>query len=193
MWASGFLAYRSLAMLIATAISASTLILLRFPEPARPAFRLGEIFAGTLRNVVRTSREPQFVTGFLLFLAPASCVAAINLFGGLGSDFHSSPQPVVWVTGAGVAIASAMGSTAGGYIADRVNRGVLYLSGGVLAGVCALIMAMTPHTQLTFTAGVLVYNAIAGVTYAGFSALGLQLVGTKSLGSNAACLVRSRY
>jgi hypothetical protein len=41
-------------------------------------------------------------------------------------------------------------------------------------------MAFTPHTQDTFTTGVLAYSCIAGVCYAAFSALGLQLVGIRN-------------
>jgi MFS family permease len=180
MWTAAYLPFRTLGMLIAPVVLASTLFLLRFPKPANPQLGLGQILGGTLRSVVRTSREPQVLTGFLLFLAPASCVAAINLFAGLGNEFHASPQWVVWTTGAGVSVTSALGSILGGYIADRVDRGVLYLSGGILAGLCALLMASTPHTQATFTAGVLAYNCIAGVCYAAFSALGLQLVGIRN-------------
>lgn len=164
----------------ALAAVASTLFLLRYPNPAEPQLGLREILGGTFRSVVQTSRQPQVLTGFLLFLAPASCVAAINLFAGLGKEFHTRPQWVVWTTGAGAAVTSAIGSILGGYIADRVERGVLYLGGGILAGACALGMAVTPHTQVTFTVGVLAYNGVAGVCYAAFSALCLQLVGIRN-------------
>jgi PAT family beta-lactamase induction signal transducer AmpG len=174
------LPFWALGMMIAFAALTSTLFLLRFPRPADPQLGLREIFGGTFRSVVQTSRQPQVQIGFLLFLAPASCVAAINLFAGLGSEFHASPQWVVWTTGAGAAVTSALGSILGGYIADRVDRGVLYISGGLLAGLCALLMASTRHTQATFTAGVLAYNCVAGVCYAAYSALGLQLVGTRN-------------
>ncbi len=177
MWSAAYLTIRTLGLIIALAVVASSLFLLCFPEPAKPSLGLRQIFGGTFRSVVQTSRQPQVLTGFLIFLAPASCVAAINLFAGLGNDFHTSAERVVWVTGAGAAATSALGSVLGGYIADRVDRGVLYLAGGALAGLCALAMAWTLHTQVAFTAGVLAYNGIAGITYAAFSALGLQLVG----------------
>lgn len=172
--------FRTLGMMIACAVLASTLFLLRYPQPADPQFGLRQILGGTFRSVVETSRQPQVLTGFLLFLAPVSCVAAINLFSGVGKEFHASPQWVVWTTGAGAAITSAIGSVFGGYIADRVDRGLLYISGGTVAGLCALWMAAAPHTQTTFTIGVLVYNCVAGVCYAAFSALGLQLVGIRN-------------
>ena len=180
MWSAAYVSVPFLGCLIALAVLASTLVLLWFPEPARPVLSLSQIFGGTLRSVVHTSKQPQVLMGFLLFLAPASCVAAINLFSGLGNDFHAGAQRVVWITGAGAAITSAIGSILGGYVADRVDRGVLYMCGGILAGVCALVMATTLHTQAMFTAGVLVYNGLAGVCYAAFSALEFQLVGTRN-------------
>jgi PAT family beta-lactamase induction signal transducer AmpG len=115
--------------------------------------------------------------GFALFLSPASCAAAINLFSGLGKDFQTQPQRVIWVTGAGCAITSALGSVLGGFLADRVHRGRLYLCAGIAASVCGLCMAFAAHTATTFTFGVLAYNASAGACYAAFSALGFQLVG----------------
>lgn len=174
------LPFWALAMVIALVVLASTLILLYFPTPARPQFGLRQILGETLRSVVRTSRQPRVLSGFLLFLAPASCAAAINLFAGLGNEFHASSRTVVWTTGAGAALASALGAVLGGYVADRVDRGVLYISSGMVVGLCALSMALTPHTQDTFMAGVLAYNLIAGVCYAAFSALSFQLVGVQN-------------
>ncbi len=180
MWLATRVPFRTLGIIITFAVMASTLSLLRFPQPADPVFGLRQIFGGTFRSVVQTSRQPQVLTGFLLFLTPVSCVAAINLFAGLGNEFHTSPQWVVWITGAGAALTSAFGSVVGGYIADRVDRGVLYVSGGVLAGLCALAMAAAPHTPAIFMAGVLAYNGVAGLCYAAYSALGLQLVGIRN-------------
>jgi MFS transporter, PAT family, beta-lactamase induction signal transducer AmpG len=180
MWSAGYLPLRAVGGLIAAAVLASTLVLLRFPAPVKPQIGLTKILGGTFRSVVQTSREPQVLTGFLLFLAPASCAAGINLFSGLGNDFHASAQRVVWVTGAGVAIASSIGSIVGGYIADRVDRGVLYLCAGILVGICSLLLAGAARTGAVFMAGTLAYNALAGVTYAAFTALSLQLVGNRN-------------
>jgi len=66
-----------------------------------------------------------------LFLTPVSCMAAINLFAAR-ERFSYASQVVVWVTGAGVALTSAAGALLGGYIADRVDRAVLYVCSGLL-------------------------------------------------------------
>jgi len=160
------------------AVLLSAVFLMWFPKPVEPVFGLRQVFSDTFRNVARTCRRREVLMGFLIFLTPPAAVAAINLFSGLGKDFHTAEAHVVWITGAGVAMTSSIGSLLGGYIADRVNRGALYLGGGIVAGLTSLTLAFTPHTELAFVCGVLFYNAIAGVTYAAFSALELQLTGS---------------
>jgi predicted MFS family arabinose efflux permease len=177
MGSAAYLSFPALGAMVAVVVLATTLALFRFP-PANPALDRGPTLSGTLRSIVQTSRQPLVLTGFVLFLAPASCAAAINLFAALGDDFHTSAQWVIWITGAGAAITGTLGSLLGGHIADHVDRGALYMSGGMLAGLIALLMAWTPHTPATFAVGVLVYNCAAGVCYAGCTALCLQLLGT---------------
>lgn len=155
----------------------SAVFLLWFPKPVQPVFGLSQVFSETFRNVARTCRRHEVLMGFLLFLTPAGAVAAINLFSGLGKEFQTPEPHVVWITGAGVAITSSIGALVGGYIADRANRGALYLGSGIVAGLTSLTLAFTPHTELAFTCGVLFYNAMAGVSYAAFTALELQLTG----------------
>src|SRR5207237_5843717 len=96
---------------------------------------------------------------------------------GLGTDFHADPQSVIWVTGAGCAIASGLGAIASGFLADRMDRGYLYVLVGIVGAGCALGMAFSPHTTGPFATGVLAYNWIAGMAYAACMALSLQLVG----------------
>jgi MFS family permease len=151
-----------------------------FPRPRKSAFRFRQIFTEALRESWHASRSKRCLIGFALFLAPASAAAAINLFSGLGRDFHTSEQAVTWITGAGCAISTSIGALIGGYVADRVSRGSLYLLAGMATGCVSLALALTPHTYVAFLLGALAYNGIAGVVYAAFNALGYQLVGQKS-------------
>ena len=167
----------NVAGIMTALVLVSSLFLLWFPRPAKPKLAMTEIFGGTFRSIVRTSRQPNVLLGFLIFLLPAGSVAAVNLFSGLGRDFAANPARVIWVTGAGVALCSSIGALLGGYLADRVDRKTLYLIGGALAGMCSVSLALLPHTETNFIAGVLAYNTVAGVIYAAFSALGLELVG----------------
>jgi predicted MFS family arabinose efflux permease len=157
-----------------------TMPTLFFPPPKKSSFHFRQIFTDALRATWRASKTKECLTGFALFLAPASAVAAINLFSGMGRDFHTSEHTVIWITGAGCAISASLGALVGGYAANRISRGYLYLGGGMTASLLALAMAFSPHTATTFIWGVLLYNGIAGVAYAAFNALGFQLVGQQS-------------
>jgi len=153
---------------------------LMFPEPVRSSFSFKQIFTDAMKATWSASKTKACLTGFALFLVPAGAVAAINLFSGMGKDFHTAESTVVWIAGAGCAISTSVGSLVGGYMANRLSRGHMYLLAGMSASCCALAMALTPHTTTVFVIGVLVYNGIAGVVYAAFNALGFQLVGQHS-------------
>ncbi len=155
-------------------------LLFFLPVPAQPELKLRQAMTQTWRKAWEACRRRECLVGFGLFLSPASCVAAIDLFSWLGKDFHAAPQRVIWVTGAGCAMTSALGSVLGGFLPDRMNRGYLYLLAGIGASVCGVIMAASPHTALTFTCGVMAYNMAAGFSYAAFTALGFQLVGKQN-------------
>jgi PAT family beta-lactamase induction signal transducer AmpG len=180
MWLAGFMGFHAIGAMIGGLVIASTAMLFFFPPAVSPVLGARRILGGTIKSVVRTSMQRHVLLGFLLFLSPAGAVAAINLFGGLGPDFHASAERVIWITGAGAAITSAAGSILGGYLADRIKRVVVYLCGGMLAGICSLMLALTPHTQAVLTAGVLIYNGMAGIVYAAFTALGFQFAGLKN-------------
>ncbi len=151
-----------------------------FPQPRKSSFSFRQIFTDALKATWHASKTKECLTGFALFLAPAGAVAAINLFSGMGKDFHTSEQTVIWITGAGCAISTSLGALAGGYVANRISRGYLYLSAGLAASLFAIALAFAPHTATSFIFGVLIYNGMAGVAYAAFNALGYQLVGQRS-------------
>lgn len=165
---------------LAVMIVAGTSPTILFPPPRRSSFSFRQIFTHALKATWRVSKTTECLTGFALFLAPVSAGALINLFSGLGKDFHSGEHLVIWITGAGCAATASIGSLIGGHAANRVSRGYLYVFAGMSIGVCGLVLAFTPHNPVAFAAGALVYNGITGICYAAFNALGYQLVGEKT-------------
>lgn len=153
---------------------------LLFPEAKKSSFHFRQIFTDAMKVTWQACKTKEVLTGFCLFLVPASAEAAINLFSGMGNDFHTSATTVIWVTGAGCAITASVGALLGGYAANHVSRGYLYLGAGLTTSVVSVVMALTPHTPIVFILGALIYNGIAGVSYAAFNALGYQLVGQDS-------------
>jgi MFS family permease len=170
----------TLGLGLACCILLGTVPTLFFPEPRRSAFRFKQIFTEAMKTTWKASKTRECLIGFALFLSPASAAAAINLFSGMGRDFHTSEHTVIWVTGAGCGGRASLGALIGGYAANRVSRGYLYLGAGMTTSLCALTLAFSPHTPIAFILGALIYNGITGVAYAAFNALGYQLVGQKS-------------
>ncbi len=167
-----------LGLAAAIALGAAPTVL--FPQPVHSAFRFRQVVTDTIVATWRACKTKEVLTGFAVFLVPASAEAAINLFAGLGNDFHTTESTVVWVTGAGCAITASVGALLGGYAANRVSRGRLYLGAGLVTSFVSLAMALAPHNPLNFILGALVYNGLAGVSYAAFNAFGFELVGQKS-------------
>jgi len=165
---------------LAVVIVLGVLPSLAFPESRRSSFTFIQVFTDARRTTWKACTKRECLAGFALFLAPVGAAAGINLFSGLGRDFHTSAHVVVLVTGAGCAVAAGLGALLGGYVANRVNRGYLYLSASAGIVVVSLSLALTGHTEAAFIAGALIYNALTGVVYAAFNALGFQLVGNKS-------------
>jgi PAT family beta-lactamase induction signal transducer AmpG len=174
---SGRIGVRWLGFDLALLVLLGGIPLLFFPPARKSSFSLYQAFSSALAATWQVSTRRDSLIGFILFLSPAAAVAAINLFSGLGNDFHTSERMVIAVTGAGCAITASIGSLLGGFASGRLPRGYVYLSGGIAAGICSLTMAFTLHTQHAFVVGVLVYNACAGIIYAAFTALCLELVG----------------
>jgi MFS transporter, PAT family, beta-lactamase induction signal transducer AmpG len=171
---------RWLGLGVAVAIVLGAAPSLVFPEAVRSSFRFRQIFTDAMKATWRACKTKECLTGFAVFLVPASAEAAINLFSGMGNDFHTSASTVIWVTGAGCAVTASVGSLLGGYAANHISRGRLYLGAGLVTSFVALAMALAPHTPLAFILGVLIYNGLAGVGYAAFNAFGYQLVGQNS-------------
>lgn len=151
-----------------------------FPASRKSSFTFGQVFTDTVKATWAVCSRKECLVGFALFLAPVGAAAGINLFAGLGSDFSVNEHLVVLVTGAGCAIATSIGSLAGGYAANHVPRGYLYLSAAAGIVAVSLTLALTRHTEAAFIAGALIYNALTGVVYASFNALAFQLTGQQS-------------
>jgi MFS family permease len=174
------IALRWLGLGLGAVIVLGAVPILLFPEPVKSSFHFRQIFTDAMKATWRACKTKEVLTGFALFLVPASAEAAINLFSGMGNDFHTSVSTVIWVTGAGCAITASVGALLGGYAANRLSRGYLYLGAGLATSFVSVAMALSPHTPAAFILGALIYNGIAGVAYAAFNALGFQLVGQES-------------
>jgi MFS family permease len=74
-------------------------------------------------------------------------------------------------------LVAAGGCLVAGYLADRMNRRLLYALGGVGTAIAAVAMALSPATAASYDVGCLVYNFFNGICYAAFAAFVLEMIG----------------
>jgi hypothetical protein len=117
-----------------------------------------------------------FVALVLCFL-PIGSGAASGLWSAVASDWKAGAHAVELATGVFGGIVMMVGSLAGGWMCDRMNRKAAYAIYGVLQALSAVGMALSPHTQHMFVLWTMVYAFITGLTYAGFTAFVLEAMG----------------
>ena len=152
-------------------------VLIKEPSPARRALApLVKDLFGDLREVLWSKRT---WLGLVFFLSPVSSAAVGNLISGLGPDYHAPAQEVMLVSGIAGGLLAALGSFFGGYVCDRIPRMTAYVLAGGFAAAFAVYLALAPHTPLTYGLGYAGYSIAAGFGYAVFTALVLEVVGSR--------------
>jgi MFS family permease len=116
-------------------------------------------------------------TGLVICAVPVGAGALTNLFSAMAVDYRASEDLVAMVNGLGGGLAGAVGSLAGGRIADRMNRRLAYALAGGLTAFSALLMLAAPMTPLTYAWGTLLYSFANGIAFAALAALILEMVG----------------
>jgi len=119
------------------------------------------------------------LVGLIFFLSPLGAVAAVNLFSGVAVDYHATSETVIWVTGFGGALLNALGSVAGGFLCDVMDRWTAFILVGSLSAISTISMLLAPLSPLTFVIGTSAYLFIAGLCYAAFNALALEVSGNE--------------
>jgi PAT family beta-lactamase induction signal transducer AmpG len=168
----GLLAYAVALMVFLPSLAA--LLIPEQNDPHRPG---KELMLEMLRDLKLMFVSRTSLTGLGILICPLGAAAAANLFSGVAVDYHASSQTVVWITGFGGGLFTALGSLAGGFVADRMPRRLAYCSAALLSSVCAVGMLLAPLTQMTFAIGASLYLITMGLSFATYQALTLELVG----------------
>ena len=154
-----------------------SLAVLAIHEPPRARAPLAHVFSSMWTSVWSTLRSRAGITGVIICASPVGTAAAINLFSAMGPDYHASDHTVTLVTGFAGGLVSAVGALVGGYVCDRMSRRVAYVCSGLLTAACALTMSSFPLDESTFAWGATAYLFVAGLCYASFSAMVLEIIG----------------
>jgi MFS transporter, PAT family, beta-lactamase induction signal transducer AmpG len=132
---------------------------------------------GVLRDLWEVARSPRGYLALLVLFLPIGSGGASALFAVIPDDWHSSATAVGLANGTLSGVISLLGCLTGGYFSDLFNRKLAYVGYGLLLGLCALAMALTPHDQANYVFFVLLYSFMSGVCFAGFSAVTLEAIG----------------
>jgi PAT family beta-lactamase induction signal transducer AmpG len=178
-WLAGFiplpgLACASAAMIFVPALAALSLFEVRSPHLA-PAV----LFRALGRDVWELLRAPATWAGLVFFLSPVGSAAVANLISSVGPDYHASDAQVAWVSGIAGGLLSALGCMLGGFLCDRMSRMAAYALAGLLSAVFSAWMALGKASPLTYTGGYAGYALSAGIAYAAFTALELEVLGKR--------------
>lgn len=136
-----------------------------------------------LRDLWRSLKSREGWTGLLICMSPVGTGAATQLFSAIAPDYGARETHVEFVNGVFGGIVGALGCLVGGYLADRMNRRLLYVLAGLLTAGFALAFAFGPANTYTlgfpttFTLGCLSYQFANGIAYAAFAAFVLEMVG----------------
>ncbi|MGD0142410.1 MAG: MFS transporter [Rhizomicrobium sp.] len=157
----------------------SAIAVLFLDEP--PAAHRGASYLASLANVGRdvwaiAATRPGVLV-LVLMLLPIGVGAAQNLWAAVAGDWHASADAVALVNGALGGVISMLGCLAAGFICDRMDRRTAYNVFGIALALCAIAMAVSPHTQSMFVAYTCIYAFILGFCYAAFGAVVLEAIG----------------
>ncbi|MCA9493815.1 MAG: MFS transporter [Myxococcales bacterium] len=84
---------------------------------------------------------------------------------------------VAWVQGFLTGFLAMGGCFMGGWMASRLSTRTAYVVSGLMLGVVAVIMAVTPAVPLTYVVLNLMYSTVTGICYATWTGLVLETIG----------------
>ncbi len=177
LWLSPHVSPHTLAAAVAMIVFVPSLAAFLVAEPDAPHKPGKDLALEILRDVRAIFRSPKNLAGLAILGCPLGAAAAANLFSGIAVDYRAGAQTVVWISGFGGALFTALGSLAGGWICDRMSRWLAYALGALLSAICAIGMLLGPLSALTFAIGASLYLTVQGISFATYSALTLELVG----------------
>jgi len=181
---------------LAAACAACTLALVWIPEATRSRLhavvdpnlddfrnalaRQWSTLVALLKDVWAMVRSRRGFLALLVVFLPIGTGAASNLWAAVADGWHASADTVALVNGTLGGLASVVGCLIGGFCCDRLDRKTAYLLYGAAQALCAVAMAVAPHTEATFAAFTILYAVLNGMAYAGFSAVALETIGTSA-------------
>ena len=168
------------AVALGAVIAAPALLLFVVGSEQRVPRTFAETMHRLFRDLWAVSRTRQALVGLLIFITPAAPFAAINLFSGLGHDFHASDATTTLLTGIGNSLLCCTGALLGGWLSNRMDRRALFVATGMVAALGSLGMAFGARSATVFCVGVSFYYLLAGVNFVACSAAAFDIMGAQN-------------
>lgn len=138
------------ALLFAVALLAPMLSFFFIPSPFSETYRARESFGRFWREVASLLKRREVLVALVLFGLPSASFSLTNVLGGIGQDFHASPQIVSIFAGVGGLLAGIAGSLLVPVIAKKFPLRPLYLGIGIVGALFTLSMLVLPRAPWTF-------------------------------------------
>ena len=126
------------------------------PDTARKAVR--ESFGDLGRDLVLLVRQPLVLRVMLMFAMPCAAFTLTNAFGGLGPDFHVSPEVIDLANGFGATVTGLLGALLARWCLRAVHAPLLYLGVGIAGAVFTATVIGLPHTMVIYVVAVIGEN-----------------------------------
>lgn len=178
-WLAGFTPAPALAVFAAALVFLPALAALWIVEERVERKRPAALFRALVTDIWALLRSPATWLGLMFFLSPVGSAAVSNLISGVGPDYHASDAEVAWVSGVAGGLVSALGCMLGGFLCDRMRRTTAYAVAGLLSAVFSGWMALGKASPWTYAGGYAGYALTAGIAYAAFTALELDVLGRR--------------
>ena len=178
-WLADKMAPLTLALAAAAMVFLPALAALTISEERVPRMAVLPLFRAMGRDVWEVLRSPATLIGLVFFLSPVGSSAVGQLISSVGPDYHASDAQVAWVSGLAGGLLSAFGCLLGGFLCDRMNRMTAYALAGLLSAIFSAWMALGPASPFTDAGGYTGYALASGIAYAAFTAVELEVLGTR--------------
>jgi PAT family beta-lactamase induction signal transducer AmpG len=134
------------------------LVLPIMPSPDAGRSGMRESFGRLGTDVWHLLRKPAMLRLMLLFTAPCAAFALTNVFGGIGADFHSSPEWVGFANGPLNMVVGLCVPLLARPILARVEPVVFYLVVGAVGALVTLGLIVLPRTPEVYMLAVVLEN-----------------------------------
>jgi PAT family beta-lactamase induction signal transducer AmpG len=179
-WLADKIPLSMLAIAAGSMVFLPALAALRISEERVPPMAIVPRFRALGRDLWHVLRSRATLVGLVFFVSPVGSSAVQNLISSVGPDYHASDAEVAFVSGLAGGLLSALGCVLGGFVCDRMNRMSAYALAGLLSAAFSAWMALGPATPFTYAGGYVGYALAAGIAYAAFTALELDVLGKRT-------------